>query len=91
MAALAAVNASMGLMLETLRDDLPAHRGAPSKAPRVRLAQLEQAGRLGVPFTTGLLLGVGEGAALVLEPAEARDATDDWKKTLSASSSTLTG
>ena len=62
MAALAAVNASMGLMLETLRDDLPAHRGAPSKAPRVRLAQLEQAGRLGVPFTTGLLLGVGEGA-----------------------------
>ena len=56
MAALAAVNASMGLMLETLRDDLPAHRGAPSKAPRVRLAQLEQAGRLGVPLTTGLLL-----------------------------------
>jgi FO synthase subunit 1 len=39
------------------------HRHAPSKALPVRLGQLEQAGRLGIPFTTGLLLGVGETAA----------------------------
>ena len=61
MAALARLNPSMGLMLEGLGpayDRL--HRRAPSKDLAVRLAQLQQAGRLGVPFTTGLLLGVGE-------------------------------
>ena len=39
------------------------HRRAPSKRLAVRLGQLEQAGRLGIPFTSGLLLGVGESAA----------------------------
>ncbi|WP_254980290.1 hypothetical protein [Cyanobium sp. ATX 6A2] len=39
------------------------HRHAPSKKLAVRLQQLKQAGRLGIPFTTGLLLGVGESAA----------------------------
>ena len=61
MAALARLNPSMGLMLEGLGpayDRL--HRRAPSKDLSVRLGQLQQAGRLGVPFTTGLLLGVGE-------------------------------
>lgn len=61
MAALGRLNPSMGLMLEGLG---PAwqrwHRQAPSKQLEVRLLQLEQAGRLGIPFTTGLLLGVGE-------------------------------
>jgi FO synthase subunit 1 len=64
MAALGRLNPSMGLMLEGLGpayDDL--HRQAPSKALSVRLGQLEQAGRLGIPFTTGLLLGVGESRA----------------------------
>jgi FO synthase subunit 1 len=62
MAALGRLNPSMGLMLEGLGpayDRL--HRHAPSKRQELRLAQLEQAGRLGIPFTTGLLLGVGEG------------------------------
>ena len=61
MAALGRLNPSMGLMLEGLGPAYDAlHRRAPSKALHVRLAQLEQAGRLGIPFTTGLLLGVGE-------------------------------
>ena len=61
MAALGRLNPSMGLMLEGLGpayDGL--HRQAPSKRLATRLGQLEQAGRLGLPFTTGLLLGVGE-------------------------------
>jgi FO synthase subunit 1 len=64
MAALGRLNPSLGLMLEGLGpayDTL--HRWAPSKALSVRLTQLEQAGRLGIPFTTGLLLGVGESQA----------------------------
>ncbi len=63
MAALARLNPSMGLMLEGLGPAYDAlHRRAPSKSLAVRLGQLEQAGRLGLPFTTGLLLGVGERA-----------------------------
>jgi FO synthase subunit 1 len=61
MAALGRLNPSMGLMLEGLGpayDRLHSH--APSKRLEVRLGQLQQAGRLGIPFTTGLLLGVGE-------------------------------
>ena len=50
---------SMGMMLETTAD-IPAHRGSPDKVPAVRLRTLEDAGRLSVPFTTGLLVGIGE-------------------------------
>jgi FO synthase subunit 1 len=53
------VNASMGLMLETTAR-VPAHRGSKGKEPEVRLAVIEDAGRLKIPFTTGLLLGIGE-------------------------------
>jgi FO synthase subunit 1 len=61
MAALGRLNPSMGLMLEGLGPAYDAlHRQAPSKRLATRLGQLEQAGRLGIPFTTGLLLGVGE-------------------------------
>jgi FO synthase subunit 1 len=61
MAQLGRLNASMGLMLEGLGPAYDAlHRHAPSKRQPVRIAQLEQAGRLAIPFTTGLLLGVGE-------------------------------
>jgi FO synthase subunit 1 len=64
MAALGRLNPSLGLMLEGLGPAYDAlHRRAPSKRLAVRLGQLEQAGRLGIPFTTGLLLGVGESAA----------------------------
>ncbi|MCU1672793.1 MAG: synthase subunit 1 [Frankiales bacterium] len=50
---------SMGMMLETTAD-VPAHVGSPDKAPAVRLRVLEDAGRHAIPFTTGLLVGIGE-------------------------------
>jgi FO synthase len=50
---------SMGLMLETTAD-VPAHVGSPDKVPAVRLRVLEDAGRSNIPFTTGILVGVGE-------------------------------
>lgn len=56
------VNVSMGLMLEQMTPALlqTVHRHAPSKIPALRLQQLEWAGELRIPFTTGLLLGIGE-------------------------------
>jgi len=50
---------SQGMMIETLAE-LDCHRGAPDKAPRRRLATLQAAGELAVPFTTGILVGIGE-------------------------------
>ncbi len=64
MALLGRLNGSMGLMLEGLGPAYDAlHQRAPSKRLACRLEQLEQAGRLGIPFTTGLLLGLGETGA----------------------------
>jgi FO synthase len=54
------VSASQGMMLESLNPDLECHRGAPDKTPERRLATLEAAGRLAIPFTTGILVGIGE-------------------------------
>jgi FO synthase len=58
------VNASLGLMLETVSERLrgpgmPHHR-APDKAPKARLRMLREAGELRIPFTTGILIGIGE-------------------------------
>jgi FO synthase len=62
--ALRAVTVSQGTMLETLSERLlargMAHFGAPDKRPDVRLATLEAAGSERVPFTTGILVGIGE-------------------------------
>ncbi|PSP52877.1 7,8-didemethyl-8-hydroxy-5-deazariboflavin synthase subunit CofG [Halobacteriales archaeon QH_7_68_42] len=54
------VNASMGVMLETTAD-VQAHGGPRAKSPGQRLHTIEMAGELGVPFTTGILVGIGEG------------------------------
>ncbi|MDO9456813.1 bifunctional FO biosynthesis protein CofGH, partial [Nocardioides sp.] len=59
------VSPSMGMMLETTSRRLfetkgEAHFGSPDKDPTVRLRVLEDAGRLSIPFTTGLLVGIGE-------------------------------
>ena len=58
------VSASMGLMLETTADRLSArggpHFGSPDKLPARRLETLDRAGRARVPFTTGILIGIGE-------------------------------
>ncbi|MEE8395852.1 MAG: 7,8-didemethyl-8-hydroxy-5-deazariboflavin synthase CofG [bacterium] len=64
MARLRECNASMGIMLENLTPRLRhagmAHEHAPDKAPGARLAMLRHAGELRFPFTTGLLIGIGE-------------------------------
>ncbi len=58
------VNASLGLMLENVSPRLRAqgmpHQHAPDKEPARRLAMMAEAGRLRIPFTTGILLGIGE-------------------------------
>ncbi|OYR71895.1 7,8-didemethyl-8-hydroxy-5-deazariboflavin synthase subunit CofG, partial [Halorubrum sp. E3] len=54
------VNASMGVMLETTAD-VDAHSGGRRKTPGQRLNTIRAAGRQGVPFTTGILVGIGEG------------------------------
>jgi FO synthase len=58
------VNASMGLMLESVSERLllpgGAHDRAPDKKPALRLRTLEEAGKLRIPFTTGILIGIGE-------------------------------
>jgi 7,8-didemethyl-8-hydroxy-5-deazariboflavin synthase CofG subunit len=63
-ARLAAVSPSMGLMLETTNAALlapgAAHDNAPDKVPSKRLRTIEEAGKQSVPFTTGLLIGIGE-------------------------------
>ena len=68
---LRAVSPSQGMMVETLRDDLDCHRGAPDKEPARRLATLEAAGELAIPFTTGILVGIGETEADRIEALEA--------------------
>ncbi len=64
MARLKHVSASMGLMLETASARLSErggpHFGSPDKVPSVRLRTIEDAGRLAIPFTTGILVGIGE-------------------------------
>ncbi len=63
LALLRPVSPSQGMMIETLRDDLDAHRNAPDKVPARRLATLDAAGELSIPFTTGILVGIGENRA----------------------------
>ncbi len=64
LARLRGVSISQGIMLETASDRLSQrggpHFGSPDKVPAARLATIEAAGRAGVPFTTGILIGIGE-------------------------------
>src|SRR5215216_2956141 len=54
------VTASQGLMIESLRPDLVAHQASPTKDPQLRLATLRAADELRIPFTSGILVGIGE-------------------------------
>jgi len=79
--ALRPVSASMGTMLETTAERLSArggpHYGSPDKLPALRLATIEAAGEERVPFTTGVLIGIGETRAERLDALRAiRDLTD---------------
>ena len=57
------VNASMGLMLENSSKrlmELPAHKKSPGKNPELRIETISNAGKLKIPYTTGILIGIGE-------------------------------
>ena len=60
LARLREVTASQGLMLESLRPDLAAHAASPTKDPQLRLQTIRDAGELRIPFTSGILVGIGE-------------------------------
>lgn len=63
LARLKEVNASMGLMLENSSQrllELPAHNKSPGKNPDLRIETIENAGKLKIPYTTGILIGIGE-------------------------------
>ena len=67
MAMLRPLNASMGLMLESISPRLRArgavHQAAPDKDPALRMKMIDEAGELKIPFTSGILLGIGETVA----------------------------
>ena len=75
LAELREVSVSMGLMLETASDRLSErggpHFGSPDKVPARRLETIELAGRLSIPFTTGILIGIGETRLERVEALEA--------------------
>ena len=77
LASLRTVAASQGMMIESLNDDLECHRGSPDKTAARRLATLEAAGELAVPFTTGILVGIGESRRDRIEALEAIAASHD--------------
>jgi FO synthase len=56
------VTASQGLMLESINPDLVVHQGSPTKHPQRRLETIRAAGELRIPFTSGILVGIGETA-----------------------------
>src|SRR5665213_1276364 len=65
------VAVSQGMMIESLDPDLECHRGSPDKTPERRLATLRYAGEGSIPFTTGLLVGIGETRAGRIETLRA--------------------
>ena len=80
-AALRPTNVSMGLMLENISDRLAEpgmpHHNCPDKVPSVRIDTIEEAGRQRVPFTTGILVGIGEDAAEIVDSLFALAAIHD--------------
>jgi FO synthase len=71
LARLRPVTASQGLMLESLRADLVAHQASPTKDPALRLGTIRAAGELRIPFTSGILVGIGESEDDRIEALEA--------------------
>ncbi|MGQ0743083.1 MAG: 5-amino-6-(D-ribitylamino)uracil--L-tyrosine 4-hydroxyphenyl transferase CofH [Acidimicrobiales bacterium] len=71
LARLRGVSVSQGMMLESIDSPLACHRGCPDKHPVRRLATLEAAGESRVPFTTGLLVGIGDSRSARISALEA--------------------
>jgi len=83
LAELREVAPSQGMMLESVSDRLcepgGPHAGAPDKRPRTRLAMLRRAGELRIPFTSGILIGIGETVSERIEALLAlRDLHDEY-------------
>jgi FO synthase len=76
---LRAVTASQGLMLESISERLmeTVHAGSPTKHPKVRLEAIEAAGELRIPFTSGILVGIGESEEERVASLEALAAAHD--------------
>ncbi|HEU0024740.1 MAG TPA: 5-amino-6-(D-ribitylamino)uracil--L-tyrosine 4-hydroxyphenyl transferase CofH [Thermoleophilaceae bacterium] len=68
---LRAVTASQGLMLESVNPGLVVHQGSPTKHPERRLETIRLAGELRIPFTSGILVGIGETPAERIQGLEA--------------------
>ena len=71
LARLREVTASQGLMLESINPDLVVHQGSPTKHPERRLETIRAAGELKIPFTSGILVGIGESAEERVQALEA--------------------
>jgi FO synthase len=71
LARLREVTASQGLMLESIDPDLVVHQGSPTKHPDRRLETIRWAGELRIPYTSGILVGIGESHAQRIEALEA--------------------
>ncbi|HEU4656020.1 MAG TPA: 5-amino-6-(D-ribitylamino)uracil--L-tyrosine 4-hydroxyphenyl transferase CofH [Capillimicrobium sp.] len=71
LARLREVTASQGLMLESIEPDLVVHQGSPTKLPERRLETIRAAGELRIPFTSGILVGIGETREQRVEALEA--------------------
>jgi FO synthase len=71
LARLREVTASQGLMLESINPDLVVHQGSPTKHPALRLETIRAAGELRIPFTTGILVGIGESLEERIQALEA--------------------
>jgi FO synthase len=71
LARLREVTASQGLMLESIDPDLVVHQGSPTKHPERRLETIRAAGELKIPFTSGILVGIGETPEQRIEALEA--------------------
>ncbi|WP_456474028.1 7,8-didemethyl-8-hydroxy-5-deazariboflavin synthase subunit CofG [Candidatus Pyrohabitans sp.] len=81
--ALREVNASLGLMLENASERLcekgMPHEHSPGKRPEARLRMIELAGKLRIPFTTGLLIGIGEtGEEIALSLMQLKELSDRY-------------
>jgi FO synthase len=79
LARLREVTASQGLMLESISERLmdTVHAGSPTKHPAARLATIEAAGELKIPFTSGILVGIGETEQERVESLEALAAVNE--------------
>jgi FO synthase len=71
LARLREVTASQGLMLESINPELAVHQGSPTKHPERRLQTIRDAGELKIPFTSGILVGIGEAPAQRIHALEA--------------------